>query len=70
MNEGDVCFALLTMQLHTILRDKRFFLNLKLANVNVSTISNTTNLIEGSKRANIMLSNGTSFHINDALIIF
>ena len=33
----------------------------------MSTISCTTNLIEGSGRANIMLLNGTRFHINDAL---
>ena len=34
---------------------------------NVSTISGTSNLIEGSRRANIMLPKGTRFHINDAL---
>ena len=34
---------------------------------NVSTISGTTNLVEGSRRANIMLPNGTRFHINDSL---
>ena len=33
----------------------------------MSTISSTANLIEGFRRANIMLSNGTRFHINDAL---
>ena len=32
-----------------------------------STISGTSYLIEGSGRANIMLPNGTRFHINDAL---
>ena len=34
---------------------------------NVSTISSTVDLIEGSKRANIMLPNESMFHINDAL---
>ena len=33
----------------------------------MSTISGTSNLIEGSGRANIMLPKGTRFHINDAL---
>ena len=33
----------------------------------MSTISGTTSLIEGSRRANIMLPNGTKFLINDAL---
>ena len=38
-----------------------------LIKANVSTISITTNLVEGSRRTNIMLPNGTRFHINDAL---
>ena len=62
-----VMYVLLTMQPHTILRDKIYFLDLALTNVNVSTIFGTANLIKGSIRANIMLSNGTRFHINDAL---
>ena len=33
----------------------------------MSTISDTASLIEGSRRANIMLPNGTKFLINDAL---
>ena len=40
---------------------------MRLIKTNVSTISGTTNLVEGSKIANIMLPNGTRFHINDAL---
>ena len=66
MNEGDVCFADYTTT-HTILRDRRYFLDLTLTNANVSTISGIENLIEGSERPNIILSNGTRFHINDAL---
>ena len=66
MNKGDVCLANYATT-HIILQDKRYFLDLKLTNVNISTISSTTNLIEGSRRANIMLPNGTRFHINDAL---
>ena len=38
-----------------------------LIKANVSTISSTTNLVEGPRRANITLPNGTRFHINDAL---
>ena len=66
MNEGDVCLVGCATT-HTILRDKRYLLYLTLTNANVSIISGTANLIEGSERANIMLTNGTRFHINDAL---
>ena len=48
-------------------RDKRYFLELTLIKENVSTISGTTNLVEGFRRANITLPNGTRFHINDVL---
>ena len=54
-----------TMQTtHMIFQDKRYFLELTLIKANVSTISGTTNLVEGSKRTNIMLPNGTRLHIN------
>ena len=66
MNESDVCLANCATT-HTILRDKRYFLDLTLTNDNVSTISGTANIIEGLGKANIMLPNGTRFHINDAL---
>ena len=52
---------------HTILRDKRYFLELTLTKANVSTIFGTTNLVEGSRITNITLTNGTRFHINNAL---
>ena len=67
MNEGDVCFTDCATT-HTILREKKiYFFNLKITNTSVSIISGTTNLIEGSGRANITLPYGTIFHINDAL---
>ena len=66
INNSDMCLADCATT-HTILRDKRYFFNLTLTNANVSTISGTSNLIEGSERANIMLPNETKFHINDAL---
>ena len=66
MNEDDVCLADCATT-HTILRDKRYFLELTLIKANVSTISRTTNLVKGFGRANLMLTNGTRSHINDAL---
>ena len=66
MNEDDVCLADYATT-HTILLDKKYFLELILIKTNVSTMSGTKNLVEGSRRANITLPNGTRFHINDAL---
>ena len=67
VNEDDVCLIDCATT-HIILRYKRYFLKLTLIKANVSTISGTTtNLVEGFRRANIMLLNGTRFHINDAL---
>ena len=56
MNEDNVCFVDCATT-HTILRDKRYFIDLTLTNVNVSTIYGIANLIEGSGIANIMLQN-------------
>ena len=66
MNEDDVCLANCGTT-HTILQDKRYFLEMTLIKANVSTISGTTNLVEDSEKVNIMLSNGTRFYINDTL---
>ena len=66
MTEDDVCLANCATT-RTILRDERHFLKLTLIKANVSTIYGTTNLVEGSGRVNITLSNETRFHINDAL---
>ena len=66
MNEDDVCLADCATT-HTILRNKRYFLELTLIKDNISTIFGTTNLVEGFEIANITLPNGTRFHINDAL---
>ena len=49
------------------LQDKRYFYNLIVTKASVNTISSTSNLIEGIGKANIVLSNGTRFHINDAI---
>ena len=52
---------------HTILRTKKYFQNLTLAKTSVNTIFGYANLIEGSGRANTLLSNGTKLQINYAL---
>ena len=44
---------------HMTLKDKKYFQNLILYKANVNTISGSSNLIEGSGRAIIMLLNGT-----------
>ena len=67
MNKDDECLANYATT-DTILWNKRYFLELTLIKANVSFISGTTNLVEGSGRANITLPNETRFHINDAFI--
>ena len=52
---------------HTILKDKKYFQQLILRKAKVNTISGSSNLIEGFKRANIMLPKGTKICIDDAL---
>jgi hypothetical protein len=52
---------------HTILRDKKYFQYLILNKASVNTISGSSNLIEGSGRANIILPKGTKLCIDDAL---
>ena len=63
-----VMYVLLIAQQHIQYFEKKiYFFNLITTSTSVSTISGTSNLIEGSGRANIVLPNGTRFHINDAL---
>ena len=52
---------------HMILKYKKYFQNLILCKANVNTISSSSNLIEGSGRAIIMLPNCTKLCIDDAL---
>ena len=66
MTKDDVCLVDCETT-YTILRDKRYFLELTLIKANVCTIISITNLVEDSGIGNIMLPNGTRFHINDAL---
>ena len=66
MNMDDVCLTdCATM--HTILCDKRYFLELTSTKANVSIIFGTTNLVEGSEKTNIMPPNGTRFNKDDVL---
>ena len=66
MNREDFCLAD-SVTTHTILKDKKYFQILKLCKANVNTISGSSNLIEGSERAIIMLPKGTKLCIDDAL---
>ncbi|KAG2669691.1 hypothetical protein I3760_14G044600 [Carya illinoinensis] len=66
MNNRDICLAD-SATTHTILKDKKYFQNLTLCKAYVHTISGSSNLIEGFRRAYIVLPNGTKFCIDDAL---
>ncbi|KAF8082644.1 hypothetical protein N665_0816s0002 [Sinapis alba] len=52
---------------HTILKDKRFFMNLTLKDANVSTIAGISSLIKGHGQACVILPKGTYLEIDDAL---
>ena len=53
--------------MHTILKDLKYFSYLKMQTRNMSTIYGSAKLIEGSRRAHILLPKGTTFVIDDAL---
>ena len=52
---------------YTIFKDKKYFQQLSLSKAYVNTISGSSNLIEGSERANFILPKGTKLYIDDAL---
>ncbi|KAB2017693.1 hypothetical protein ES319_D08G180000v1 [Gossypium barbadense] len=52
---------------HAILKDKKYFSYLTISDAHINTIPSSSNLIEGSRRAIILLPKGTKFVINDAL---
>jgi hypothetical protein len=62
----DLCLAD-SCTTHTILGDKKYFQYLILNKVSVNTITSSSNLIEGSGRANIILPKGTKLCIDDTL---
>ena len=53
---------------HSILRDKNYFCSMTLRKANVHTIFGPVEIIDGFENATIMLPNGTTLHIEDALL--
>ena len=66
INGGEIC-PTDSATTHIILRDQKYFSHITLVEANVNTISSPTDLIDGYRRATIMLPCGTIFHINDTL---
>jgi len=64
-NDEDICL-IDSATTHTILKSTRFFSYLVMRGVNVSIIYGTTNTIEGSRRAILLLPRGTRLHIKNA----
>jgi hypothetical protein len=62
---GDMCLAD-SATTHTIFKDKKYFSYLVKRETDVSTISGTSKIIEGSGRANVILCGGTNLHIENA----
>ncbi|PIN01592.1 hypothetical protein CDL12_25899 [Handroanthus impetiginosus] len=52
---------------HTILKDEKYLSHLTMVETNINIISGSIKLIEGSRRANILLPRGMKFVIGDAL---
>jgi hypothetical protein len=67
---GENLYLVDSCSTHTILIDNKYFQYLILNKVSVNTTSGSSNLIEGSGRANIILLKGTKFYIDDALYSF
>ena len=63
----DVCL-LDSATTHSILKNKNYFSGLTLRKTNVHTIYGLVKMIDGSGNATIMLPNGTTLHIKDALL--
>ena len=59
MSENKDVFVVDSGSSHTILRNKRYFINLTMKNANINTIAGIASLIEGYGRANILLPKGT-----------
>ena len=52
---------------HTILKQNRYFSDIKPTRIVINTISGPADVIEGTGKANFTLPNGTKFSINNAL---
>ena len=66
MYNGELCLADCATT-NTILRNKKYFSHLEMKETSVITISGSTNIIEGSGRANVLLPRGTRLIIENAL---
>jgi len=64
-NDEDLCLAD-SATTHTILKSNKFFSCFVMREINVSIISRTTNIIEGSGRATVLLPRGTRLYIKNA----
>jgi len=64
-NDEDICL-IDSATTHTILKSNTFFSCLVMREVNVSSISGTTNIIEGFRRVIVLLPRGTRLHIKNA----
>ena len=67
-HDGDLYLAESTT-MHTIRKDNKYFEYLTLTKANFITISSPTNMIKGSRRANILLPNNIKLGTKDALYI-
>ena len=66
MNGEDICLADSATS-HTIFCSAKYFEHITMIRAGVNTISGSSNIIEGSGKANIVLPNGTKFCIDEAL---
>ena len=66
INYEDLCLIDSTTT-HTILRNDKYFSSLIMQEANIQTISGSINLIEGFKRVNILLPEGTKLCIDNAI---
>ncbi|XP_074267237.1 uncharacterized protein LOC141590558 [Silene latifolia] len=66
INDEELCIAD-SATTHTILKNMKYFSHLTMKKTSVSTISGSTNIIEGSGRASILLPWGTKIEVVDAL---
>ncbi|TYH13303.1 hypothetical protein ES288_A06G132000v1 [Gossypium darwinii] len=66
MNGENICLAGIATT-HTILKGKRYFSHLIMKEESVSIISGSTTIIEGSRRAIILLPRGTKIEIINTL---
>nr|GEU53426.1 hypothetical protein [Tanacetum cinerariifolium] len=64
--DGDLCIAD-SGATHTILKSKKYLFELKPTKGTINTISSPTNLVDGVRKANVVLPNGTQLLIENAL---